>query len=65
MTLDDTAYTVIGVLPRDFHFAPRGNAQFWATIQILTPAKRDEAATTSLASHGSTMAFQSRLLCPT
>ena len=33
ITLDDTAFTVIGVLPRDFQFAPRGNAQFWTALQ--------------------------------
>ena len=33
VTLDDTAFTVIGVLPRDFQFAPRGNAQFWTALQ--------------------------------
>ncbi|HYK36568.1 ABC transporter permease [Alloacidobacterium sp.] len=32
VTLDDTAYIVIGVLPRDFHFAPRGAAEFWTTL---------------------------------
>lgn len=32
LTLDDTAYTVIGVLPREFHFAPRGAAEFWTTL---------------------------------
>ncbi len=32
MTLDDASYTVIGVLPRDFHFAPRGAAEFWTTL---------------------------------
>src|ERR1700744_5004204 len=32
VTLDDIAYTVIGVLPSDFHFAPRGDAEFWTTL---------------------------------
>jgi macrolide transport system ATP-binding/permease protein len=32
VTLDDTAYTVIGVLPSEFQFAPRGGAEFWATL---------------------------------
>ena len=32
VSLDDNAYTVIGVLPREFHFAPRGGAEFWTTI---------------------------------
>lgn len=32
ITLSDIAYSVIGVLPRDFHFAPRGEAEFWAAL---------------------------------
>jgi len=32
LTLDDAAYTVIGVLPPEFHFAPRGGAEFWTTL---------------------------------
>jgi predicted permease len=28
--LDGEAYVIIGVLPRDFHFAPAGPAEFWA-----------------------------------
>jgi macrolide transport system ATP-binding/permease protein len=32
ITLDDNRYTVIGVLPSSFHFAPRGNAEFWVTL---------------------------------
>jgi macrolide transport system ATP-binding/permease protein len=32
MTLDDNPYTIIGVLPSSFHFAPRGDAEFWTTI---------------------------------
>ena len=31
LVLDNLPYTVIGVLPREFHFAPRA-AEFWATI---------------------------------
>ncbi|HEX4488833.1 MAG TPA: ABC transporter permease [Terriglobales bacterium] len=33
ITLSDTAFTVIGVLPHDFQFAPQGNAQFWTPLQ--------------------------------
>ena len=40
VVLDDTPYTIIGVLPRDFHFAPRGSAEFWAPIQTLTPCEK-------------------------
>ena len=35
--LDNNAYTVIGVLPREFSFAPGGNAEFWAPINVLSP----------------------------
>jgi predicted permease len=30
--LDKGAYTVIGVLPREFSFAPSGNAEFWVPL---------------------------------
>ena len=30
--LDNEAYTVIGVLPRSFSFAPSGNAEFWVPL---------------------------------
>ena len=35
--LDNTAYTIIGVLPRTFSFAPSGNAEFWVPINALSP----------------------------
>ncbi|HEY1648018.1 MAG TPA: ABC transporter permease [Terracidiphilus sp.] len=35
--LDGTAFTVIGVLPRTFSFAPAGNAEFWVPINVLSP----------------------------
>jgi macrolide transport system ATP-binding/permease protein len=28
--LDGDVYTIIGILPREFHFAPAGSADFWA-----------------------------------
>lgn len=34
--LNDNPYTVIGVLPRTFSFAPAGNAEFWVPINKLT-----------------------------
>ncbi len=34
--LDDVAYTIIGVLPRTFSFAPSGNAEFWLPINALS-----------------------------
>jgi len=32
VTLSDTTYTIIGVLPSEFQFAPRASAEFWATL---------------------------------
>ncbi|MGO8818299.1 MAG: ADOP family duplicated permease [Terriglobia bacterium] len=36
-TLDGVSYTIIGVLPRDFQFAPRGHADLWTTLQGTSP----------------------------
>lgn len=35
--LDGRAFTIIGVLPRAFSFAPSGNAEFWVPINVLSP----------------------------
>ena len=35
--LDGTSFTVIGVLPRIFSFAPAGNAEFWVPLNVLSP----------------------------
>ena len=35
--LDNAAYTIIGVLPRSFSFAPSGNAEFWVPFNALSP----------------------------
>lgn len=32
IVLNNIAYTIIGVLPREFHFAPIGAAEFWAAL---------------------------------
>ena len=32
-TLSGSPFTVIGVLPQDFSFAPRGRAEFWTALQ--------------------------------
>ena len=32
VTLNGVPHTIIGVLPRDFHFAPAEPAEFWTTI---------------------------------
>ncbi|WP_263416056.1 ABC transporter permease [Terriglobus albidus] len=34
--LDNEAYTIIGVLPQSFSFAPSGNAEFWVPINKLS-----------------------------
>jgi predicted permease len=33
VNLSGVPYTVIGVLPRNFHFAPRGSAEFWTALR--------------------------------
>ena len=30
--LSDQMYTIVGVLPAEFHFAPRGRSDFWTTL---------------------------------
>src|SRR5882757_767748 len=32
VTLDGAPNTIIGVLPKDFHFAPAGSAEFWTAL---------------------------------
>jgi predicted permease len=32
LTLDETPYTIVGVLPQHFHFAPVENAEFWTAL---------------------------------
>jgi len=32
ITLNDDSYTIIGVLPQEFQFAPRGRAEVWTTL---------------------------------
>ena len=33
VTLSGNAYTIIGVLPQEFQFAPQGDAEFWTTLR--------------------------------
>lgn len=33
VTLNEASHVIVGVLPRDFHFAPAGNAEFWVPFQ--------------------------------
>ena len=35
VTSDDTPYTIIGVLPQDFHFAPLENVEFWTALNPI------------------------------
>jgi predicted permease len=35
--LDNKTYTIIGVLPRAFSFAPSGNAEFWVPLNSFSP----------------------------
>ncbi len=37
LTLSGELFTVIGVLPADFQFAPLGDAEFWTTIDTTSP----------------------------
>ena len=40
LRLDDDNYTIIGVLPREFSFAPRGSAELWVTTGNRTPCEK-------------------------
>jgi macrolide transport system ATP-binding/permease protein len=40
MDLDNELYTVIGVLPREFSFAPGGNAEFWVPVNSFSPHEK-------------------------
>ena len=40
ITLDDGNYTIVGVLPREFSFAPRGSAQIWTPISDPTGCEK-------------------------
>jgi hypothetical protein len=53
IVLNNISYTIIGVLPKEFHFAPIGAAEFWAALN--DPSSCDERRGFS-ASPGSKMA---------
>jgi macrolide transport system ATP-binding/permease protein len=38
--LDNQAYTIIGVLPRAFSFAPSANAEFWVPLNRFSPHEK-------------------------
>ena len=40
ITLDGSAYTIIGVLPHEFEFAPRANAQFYVPLLDKPPCEQ-------------------------
>jgi macrolide transport system ATP-binding/permease protein len=40
VSLSGDNWTVIGVLPREFAFAPRGNAEFWAPLLDTGPCEK-------------------------
>ncbi|MEG9438915.1 ABC transporter permease [Edaphobacter sp. HDX4] len=40
VSLDGNPTTIVGVLPADFEFAPRGNAEFWTTMHQLTNCEK-------------------------
>ena len=44
--LDNTAYTIIGVLPRVVFFAPGGNAEFWVPLNRSALTRRCGASIT-------------------
>jgi predicted permease len=39
--LESETYTIVGVLPRGFHFAPVGRAEFWTTLHGYCEQLRD------------------------
>jgi len=40
VTLSGVPYTIVGVMPRSFQFAPAGNAEFWTTLHASDPCGR-------------------------
>jgi len=40
LQLDSDNYTIVGVLPRGFSFAPRGSAELWVPISELTECEK-------------------------
>jgi predicted permease len=41
--LDNGAYTIIGVMPRAFSFAPSGDAEFWVPLNRFSPHEKMRA----------------------
>jgi macrolide transport system ATP-binding/permease protein len=42
-TLSDVPHTIIGVLPREFHFAPAGSPEFWTLQRGSNPCEQNRA----------------------
>jgi predicted permease len=40
VNLSGDAFTIVGVLPREFAFEPRGNAEFWTPLLDLNPCDK-------------------------
>lgn len=40
ITLSDTPTAVVGILPKDFYFPPRGDAEFWIPLQPTTQCEQ-------------------------
>ena len=40
VTLNEAAYVIIGVLPREFHFAPAEPADFWLSLHAINPCEQ-------------------------
>src|ERR1051326_141059 len=43
VVFDGDAYTIIGVLPTEFHFAPLGGPEFWTTIHTPNGCERQRS----------------------
>lgn len=41
VTLRGIPHTIVGVLPREFHFAPYGAAEFWTTLRSTDPCEQN------------------------
>ena len=64
VTLSGVPFTVVGVLPETFDFAPRGGTQFWSPSKPKANATCGEAATASKESPASRTAFPCRQRAP-
>ncbi len=42
VTLDGVPYAIVGVLPKEFYFAPVGSAEFWRTLHMSSSSDRGE-----------------------